>query len=75
MPVHEYAITNVHGLWEIRLDGRLTSGQPTQAAALQVVQALAHSGAARGEQSRILVFDGAGGSVEFPAIEPPAQPA
>ena len=68
MRIHEYAIRNIDYLWEVRLDGRLTSGQPTQMAALHHAQALAHTATVRGRQSKILVFDDDGGSVEFPAI-------
>ena len=57
MPVHEYAIRNVHGLWEIRLDGRLASSQPTQLEALSVADALVYAAALRGKRSRILVDD------------------
>jgi hypothetical protein len=74
MPVHEYAIRDVHGLWEIRLDGRLTSSQPTQRAALLVADALVYAAALRGKRSRILVGDLDGTSIEFPVIGP-ASPA
>ena len=72
MPVHEYAVRNVHGLWEVRLDGRLVSGQPTQMDALNVAQALAQAGALRGERARILVGDLDGIPIEFPTIGPAA---
>ena len=75
MPSHEFAIRNVDGLWEVRLDGHLRSGQPTQMAALHHARALAHTAAVRGRQSKILVFDDDGGSIEFPATEHAADPA
>ena len=70
MRIHEYAIRNVDALWEVRLDGHLTSGQPTQSAALHFADALAQAAAARGSWSKIVVFDGDGGSLEFPTIGP-----
>ena len=73
MPSHEFAIRNVDGLWEVRLDGQLRSGQPTQLAAVRHAGALARTAALAGRQSKILVFDG--GSIEFPTIGPEAQPA
>jgi hypothetical protein len=70
MRIHEYAIRNVDALWEVRLDGRLTSGQPTQTAALHFADALAQTAAARGSWSKIVLFDGDGRSLEFPTIGP-----
>jgi hypothetical protein len=70
MPIQEYVVRNVHGLWEVRLEGRLLSGQPTQLEALGVAQALAQAGAVRGERSRILVGDIDGDPIEFPRILP-----
>ena len=70
MRIHEYAIRNIDHLWEVRLDGRLTSGQPTQMAALHVADALAQAAADRGSWSKIVVFDGDGSSLEFPLIGP-----
>ena len=70
MRIHEYAIRNIDHLWEIRLDGRLMSGQPTQMAALHVADALAQAAADRGSWSKIVVFDGNGSSLEFPTIGP-----
>jgi len=75
MPSHEFAIRNVDGLWEVRLDGQLRSGQPTQLAAVRHAGALARTAALAGRQSKILVFDADGGSIEFPTIGPEAQPA
>ena len=70
MRVHEYAIRNIEHYWEVRLDGRLASGQPTQMAALHFADALAQAAAARGSWSKIVVFDGDGNSLEFPTIGP-----
>ena len=70
MRIHEYAICNIDYHWEVRLDGRLTSGQPTQMAALHFADALAQAAAARGSWSKIVVFDGDGSSLEFPLIGP-----
>ena len=71
MPIHEYAVRHVDGLWHVRHDGRLVSGQPTQSAALHFADAMAQSAAARGSWSKIVVFDGDGKSLEFPTIGPP----
>ena len=71
MHIHEYAIRNRGDLWEVRLDGRLASGQPTQRAALHFADALAQAAAARGSWSKIVVFDGDGSALEFPTIGPP----
>jgi len=70
MPIHEYVVRQVAGLWHVRCDGRLLSGQPTQMAALHVAEALAGAAAARGERSRILVGDLDGIPIEFPMIGP-----
>src|SRR5262245_55977595 len=70
MRIHEYAIRNKDNLWEVTLDGRITSGQPTQMAALHYADAMAQAAAARGSWSRILVFDGDGNRLEFPTIGP-----
>ena len=71
MRIHEYAIRNIDYHWEVRLDGRLTSGQPTQMAALHFADALAQAAAARGSWSKIVVFDGDDcSSLEFPTIGP-----
>jgi len=71
MRIHEYAVCNKDDYWEVRLDGRLTSGQPTQMAALHFADALAQAAAARGSWSKIVVFDADGKSLEFPTIGPP----
>ena len=70
MRIHEYAIRNMDYLWEVRLDSRLMSGQPTQMAALHHAEALAQATATRGCWSKIVVFDGNGSSLEFPLIGP-----
>ena len=70
MRIHEYAIHNRGDLWEVRLDGRFSSGQPTQSAALHFADAMAQAAAARGSWSKIMVFDGDGNSLEFPTIGP-----
>ena len=70
MQTHEYVVRLVDGLWQVRFDSRLVSGQPTQMDALSVAPALAHAGALRGEQSRIVVGDLDGESIEFPMIGP-----
>ena len=70
MRIHEYAIRNVEARWEVRLDGRLTSGQPTQRAALHFADALAQAAAARGSWSKIVLFGGGGSTLEFPTIGP-----
>ena len=70
MRIHEYAIRNVDGLWEVMLDGRLTGGQPSQRAALHFADAMAQAAAARGSWSKIVVFDSDGNSLEFPTVGP-----
>jgi hypothetical protein len=75
MPTHEYVIRLQDGLWEVRLEERLLSGQPTQMAALSVAQALAHAAALRGDRSKIFVGDLDGTNIEFPTIGPLSQPA
>jgi len=59
----------------VSLGGHLLSGQPTQLQALGVAETLAHAAAARGERARILVGEFDGSPIEFPTIEPRAQPA
>jgi hypothetical protein len=75
MPMQEYTLREQHGLWEVRLNDQLISGQPTQMEALGVAQALAQAGALRGERSKILVGDLDGSPIEFPLIEPKAPSA
>ena len=58
------------GYWEVRLDGCIKSGQPTQMAAVHHAEALAEAAAARGVRSKILLFDANGDSLEFPVIGP-----
>jgi hypothetical protein len=70
MPIREYFIRQADGLWQVRLGGRLLSGQPTQIEALQAAEALARYAALRGERSRILVEDLGGSPIEFPVIGP-----
>ena len=70
MSTHEYVVREVAGLWHVRCDGRLVSGQPTQMAALHIAEALAGAAAARGERSRIFVGDLDGSPIEFPTIGP-----
>jgi len=73
--IQEFVVRERDGLWEVRLGGRLLSGQPTRREALSVAEALVHAAALRGERCRILAgtFDGV--TVEFQVIEPPRQPA
>ena len=73
MSILKYVVRERDGLWEVRLDGRLVSGQPTSRQALDVAEALAHSAALRGQQSKILVGTMDGVTVEFPTVEPEAQ--
>ena len=75
MPIQEYVVRLQKGLWEVWLGDRLLSGQPTQMQALHVAEALAHAAAVRGKRSKILVGDLDGNPIEFPTIEPRAQPA
>ncbi len=70
MRIHEYVVRLVDGLWQVRFDGRLVTGQPTQMGALGVAQALAQAGALRGERAKILVGDLDGEPIEFPTIGP-----
>ena len=75
MSIQKYVVRERGGLWEVRLAGRLLSGQPTHRQALEVAEALAYSAALRGEPSTILVGTMDGVTVEFPTIQPAAQPA
>ena len=75
MRTQQYVVRHVDGLWHVRCDGRLVSGQPTQMEALGVAQAMAQAGALRGDRSKILVGDLDGEPIEFPTIEPEAQRA
>ena len=75
MSIHKYVVRDRDGLWEVRLDGRLLSGQPTRKEALDVAETLAFAATMRGERSTILVGTMDGVTLEFPTIEPEAQPA
>jgi hypothetical protein len=57
MPIQECVVRLQGGLWEVRLDDRLLSGQATQREALDVAEALAHAATLRGEKWKILVGD------------------
>jgi hypothetical protein len=70
MDIEELVIRFQDNIWQVRLGERLLSGQPTQAAALSVAQAIAHAAADRGSRSRIFVFNVDGSSIEFPVIGP-----
>ena len=75
MSILKYVVRERDGLWEVRLDGRLVSGQQTRRKALDVAEALAYSATLRGERPTILVGTMDGVTVEFPTIEPEAQRA
>ena len=70
---HQYIVRQETGLWQVRCDGRLVSGQPTQLAALHIAEAHAGAAAARGERPRIFVNDLDGRPIEFPPVGPPAK--
>ena len=72
MPIQEYVVRERDGLWEVRLEGRLLSGQSTQMRAYYVAEALAHAAALRGKRTKVLVGDLDGGPIEFPTVEPQA---
>ena len=74
MPIHEYVVRQEAGLWQVRCDGRLLSGQPTQLAALHIAEVLAGAAAARGERSRIFIGDLDGSPIEFSTIETAVRP-
>ena len=69
----EYVIRLHDDLWEVRLDGRLVSGQPTRREALNVANDLAHGAALRGQQSKIVVAIMDGATLQFPTIEAEAH--
>jgi len=70
VPIQLFLVRERSGYWEVRLDGRLKSGQPTQMAAVHYAGTLAQAAAARGVRSKILLFDANGGSLEFPVVGP-----
>ena len=72
MLIQNYVVRERDGLWEVRLDGRLVSGQPTRREALGVAEALVRAAALRGERSKILVGTMDGVTVEFPTVDPQA---
>jgi len=73
--IQEYVVRQRDGLWEVRLDDHLLSGQPTKIDAFHVAEALANAAALRGKQSRILVGDLDGRAIEFPVIGPTTRQA
>jgi hypothetical protein len=75
MSIHKYIVRERDGLWEVRFDSRLVSGQPTRREALDVAKALAYAATLRGERTAILAGTMDGVTVELPAIEPEAQRA
>ena len=72
MLTHDFVIRRVDGLWQLRCDGRLVTGQPSQIDALHIAEALPGAAAAKGERSRILIGDLDGSPIEFPTIGPSA---
>jgi hypothetical protein len=66
MPTYEYLIRYVDGLWQIRRGGHLVGAKQHKMDALQLAKALVRNGADRGEQSKILVADIKGSTIEFP---------
>ena len=74
MPTLLYIVRLRDDLWEVRLDGRLLSGQPTRRQALSVAEVLAHAAALRGDRSKILVGTMDGVTIEFPTVMPEARP-
>ena len=75
MPIEEYVVRQTDGLWEVWIGDQLLSAQPTQMAALNLTEALAHAAAARGSAARILVGSLDGEPLEFPTIEPWGRPS
>ena len=49
MRTQEYVIRQVDGLWHVRRDGRLVSGQPSQMDALHIAEALSYRDGVGGE--------------------------
>ena len=70
MPIQLFVVRERSGYWEVRLDGCIKSGQPTQMAAVHYAGAMAEAAAARGVRSKILLFDANGDSLEFPVVGP-----
>jgi len=69
MPNQEYAVRQVDGIWQVRLDGRLIGGRSTQIEALNLAECLAQRAAATGKSSKVLVPDSADGIARtFPAF-------
>ena len=66
MRIQLFVVRERSGYWEVRLDGRIKSGEPTQMAALNYAEALAQADAARGVRSKILIFAADGSNLEFP---------
>ena len=71
MRSQEYAVRQVDGLWQVRLDGRLIGGRSTQLEALNLAECLAQRAAVGGQQSKVVVPDSVDGySVTFAAFGP-----
>ena len=71
MPLQVYVVRQTDGLWQVRLRSRVVvSGQLSEMEAFRAAEALAQSGALRGERSTILVADLDGQFIEFPEIRP-----
>jgi hypothetical protein len=75
MLIQEYFVRERDGLWKVRLEDRLLSGQSTQMEAFHVAEALAYAGALRGERSKILVGELDGSPIEFLVIGPATRQA
>jgi hypothetical protein len=76
MPIQEYVVRHVDGLWQVRLGGRLVSSRSTKLEAVNLAECLAQRAAAGGRQSTVVVADATGDySLTFPAFKQAAQPA
>jgi len=75
MSIHEYVVSERDGLWEVRLDGRLVSGQPTSQTSAERSRGPGVCCSDARERSKILAGTLDGVAVEFPTIGLEAQPA
>ena len=71
----QYVVRKQDRLWEVRIDERLVSAQPSYEDALNLAQRLAYSAVQTGEPARIIVGSFDAVAVEFPILPPPRRPA
>ncbi len=73
MPIQEFVVRKLDGLWQVWHGDELLDYQSTYLGALRAAEGLGREAAQRGDRSTIVIGPIAGVRVEFPGVDP-AQP-